>query len=94
MSGSQTVPNPSQQREGTDVNDERSTRETDQRFAELRDIADSLGLVVTGRCMYCNQPIWDPKSLAVQAGSVCRTRHKDKNDLSEHSGKSTRTEAA
>lgn len=75
------------------MNSERSTRETDQRFAELRDIADSLGLVVTSRCRYCNQPIWDPKSLAVRAGSVCRTRHKE-NDPGAHSAKNARTEAA
>ncbi|AZL13749.1 hypothetical protein CXR25_13690 [Brevibacterium aurantiacum] len=74
--------------------DERSTRETDQRFAELRDIADSLGLAVTGRCRYCNQPIWDPKSLTARAGSVCRTRHK-KNDLvGEDSAKNHTDKAA
>lgn len=76
------------------MNDERSTRETDQRFAELRDIADSLGLAITGRCRHCGAVISDPKSLAVKAGSVCRARFKDENDLSAHSGKSTRTEAA
>lgn len=75
------------------MNSERSTRETDQRFAELRDIADSLGLVVTDRCQYCGQPIWDPKSLTARAGSVCRTRH-TKNDPGAHSAKNARTEAA
>lgn len=75
------------------MNSERSTRETDQRFAELRDIADSLGLVVTDRCQYCGQPIWDPKSLTARAGSVCRTRHK-KNDPGATPAKKSRTEAA
>lgn len=75
------------------MNDERSTRETDQRFAELRDIADSLGLVVTGRCQYCGAVISDPKSLTARAGSVCRTRHKQ-NDPGAHSAKNARTEAA
>lgn len=69
------------------MNDERSTRETDQRFAELRDIADSLGLVVTDRCQYCGQPIWDPKSLTARAGSVCRIRHKENDG---HTGNPTK----
>lgn len=75
------------------MNSERSTRETDQRFAELRDIADSLGLVVTARCQYCGAVISDPKSLTARAGSVCRTRHA-KNDPGATPAKKSRTEAA
>lgn len=75
--GSPRAPILGRQREVVDVNSERSTRETDQRFAELRAIADSLGLVVTGRCKYCGAVISDPKSLEAKAGSVCRNRRRE-----------------
>lgn len=76
------------------MNSERSTRETDQRFAELRAIADSLGLVVTGRCQYCGAVISDPKSLTARAGSVCRTRHKENDLVGEDSAKNHTDKAA
>lgn len=76
------------------MTDERSTRETDQRFAELRDIANSLGLVVTDRCQHCNQPIWDPKSLSARAGSVCRVRHGKENDPAGNVAKQSPGKAA
>lgn len=62
--------------EVVDVNDERPSRLTDQRFAELRALADSLGLVVATRCHYCGSPLWAPASLEAGIGPVCATKHK------------------
>ena len=61
--------------EVVDVNDERPSHLTDQRFAELRALADSLGLVVAMRCAYCGAPLWAPASLEAGAGPICRRRH-------------------
>lgn len=50
---------------------------TDKRIAELRAIAESLGLVVAARCKHCGAPLWNSKSLTAHAGPVCRARHKE-----------------
>lgn len=75
-SGKSSSSTPGQQREVVDVNDERPSRLTDQRFAELRALADSLGLVVATRCHYCGSPLWAPASLEAGIGPVCATKHK------------------
>lgn len=50
---------------------------TEKRIAELRAIAESLGLVVAARCKHCGAPLWNSKSLNAHAGPVCRARHKE-----------------
>lgn len=55
----------------------KSTKLTEKRIAELRAIAESLGLVVATRCKHCGAPLWNVKSLTAHAGPVCRTRHKE-----------------
>ena len=49
----------------------------EKRLAEVQEFAQLNGLSIAGRCKYCGAVITDPKSLAVKAGSVCRTRHKE-----------------
>ncbi|MGO2036482.1 MAG: DUF6011 domain-containing protein [Brevibacterium sp.] len=74
------------------MNSERPSRLTDQRFAELRALADSLGLVVATRCSYCGAPLWSAKSLDAGAGPVCRNRHK--NGLAGNPAKNPTDKAA
>lgn len=74
------------------MNDERPSRLTDQRFAELRALADSLGLVVAIKCSYCGSPLWAPASLEAGAGPICRRRHD--NGPGAHPAKNARPEAA
>ncbi|MGO2810999.1 MAG: hypothetical protein ACTIBG_05955 [Brevibacterium aurantiacum] len=66
----------------------------EKHLAELQEFAESMGMVITGRCQYCGAVISDPKSLTARAGSVCRNRHK-KNDLvGEDSAKNHTDKAA
>lgn len=92
ISASQMTQTPDRQREGTVVNSERSSHLTDQRFAELRALADSLGLVVSMRCQYCGAPLWAAASLTAGAGPICRRKHE--NGPGAHPAKNARPEAA
>lgn len=92
MPGWPRTSTPTMPPEVDDVNDERPSRLTDQRFAELRALADSLGLAVTSRCSYCGSPLWAPASLEAGAGPICRRRHD--NDPGAHPAKNARPEAA
>lgn len=65
----------------------------EKRIAELRAIAESLGLVVAARCKHCGAPLWNSKSLNAHAGPVCRARH-EKRGPGATPAKKSRTEAA
>lgn len=65
---------------------------TDKVIAELNARAQALGLTVTTRCQYCGAPLWDTRSIAENAGPICRRRHKE-NDPGARAAKH-RTEAA
>lgn len=67
----------------------------EKRLAEVQEFAQLNGLSLAGRCKHCGSVITDPKSLAVNAGSVCRTRHKENDGpVSAAPAKKSRTDKA
>ena len=68
-------------------------RHTEALIAELIARAENIGLAVTTRCRHCGAPLWDQRSIAANAGPVCRRRH-NQNDPGAHPAKNARTEAA
>lgn len=48
-----------------------------ERMAEMQHFAQSIGLVLVIRCSHCGQPLFDPKSISLGIGPVCRRRHEN-----------------
>lgn len=66
-----------------------------ERMAEMQHFAQSIGLVLVIRCSQCGQPLFDPKSISLGLGPVCRA--KAQNDPSSSitvAKRSAATEAA
>lgn len=68
---------------------------TEANVSEIQARATALGLVVATRCSHCGSPLFDPKSISIGIGPVCRA--KAQNDLSSSitvAKRSAATEAA
>lgn len=67
-------------------------RATEANIAEIQTRAKALGFIITTRCTWCGAPLFDPKSLTIGAGPVCRAKHED--GPGAHPAKNARPEAA
>lgn len=43
-------------------------------LAELQEYANSMGLVLTARCIRCGAPLTKPESIAVHIGPKCKNK--------------------
>ncbi|WP_453985164.1 DUF6011 domain-containing protein [Brevibacterium casei] len=65
---------------------------TEANVSEIQARAAALGLVVAVRCSHCGQPLFDPKSISLGIGPVCRA--KMHNDPGANSAKNITRAAA
>lgn len=80
--------------EGVDVTDSNlSPVATEANIAEIQARAAALGLVIATRCTDCGAPLFDPKSISLGVGPVCRAKH-TKNDPAGTLAKESTSRAA